>query len=74
MINAEKEKLYEDKNSKKTSLILFGIIPFIMVFMYIEYNPLVLILAFISIGFITYVGTSQKRTKNGTGTCSFFFI
>lgn len=65
VINAEKEGFYEDKSSKKISLILFGIIPFIMVFMYIEYNLLVLVLAFISIIFISYVGTSQKRTKNG---------
>ena len=64
-ICARKEKFYEDTSAKKTSLILFAIIPFIMVFMYIEYNPLVIILAFISIAFIIYVASSSKRSKNG---------
>lgn len=63
--NAMKEAFYEDTSAKKTSLILFAIIPFIMVFMYIEYNPLVIILALISIVFIIYIGGSSKRTKSG---------
>lgn len=62
---AIKEGFYEDTSAKKTSLVLFGIVPFIMVFMYIEYNPLVLLLAFISVIFMLYVGTSSKRTKSG---------
>jgi len=64
-INAMKEGFYEDTGAKKTWLILFSFIPFIMLFMYIEYNPLVLILALIGVVFMLYVGNSSKRTRNG---------
>ena len=64
-INALKEGFYEDTGSKKTLLILFSFIPFIMIFMYIEYNPLVLILALLGVIFMFYVGFSSKKTKNG---------
>lgn len=64
-VSAMKEGFYEDTSAKKTSLILFGIIPFIMIFMYIEYNPAVLILAVIAIVFIIYVISSKKRTRSG---------
>lgn len=62
---AKKEGFYEETDSKKVSLILFGIIPFIIIFMYIEYNLLVLTLAPISISFITYIALSSKKSKNG---------
>jgi len=62
---ARKEMFYEDKSSKKVWLILFGCIPFILTFMYIEYNPLVIILAILAIIFIIYIASSTKRTRNG---------
>ena len=64
-VEAMKEGFYEDTSSRKALLILFSFIPFVMVFMYIEYNPLVLILALIGVIFMFYVVFSNKRTKNG---------
>lgn len=62
---AKKEEFFEDTDSKKTWLILFSIIPFIMVPIYIEYNSLVIFLALIALVLIIYVATSNKRTKKG---------
>lgn len=62
---AKKEEFFENTDSKKTSLVLFSIIPFIMIPIYIEYNSLVLLLAFIAVILIIYVITSNKRTKEG---------
>ena len=64
-IKAEKEAFYEDTGRKKIGLLFFCFIPFMMIFMYIEYNPLVLLLAVIGFVFMLYVGKSSKRTKNG---------
>ena len=63
--NAIKENFFEDTLSKKTIAILYACIPFILVFMYIEYNPLVIILAILSIILIIYLCISKKRTKEG---------
>lgn len=62
---AKKEEFFENTDSKKTWLILFSIIPFIMVPIYIEYNSLVIFLALIALVLIIYVASSNKRTKKG---------
>lgn len=62
---AKKEEFFENTDSKKTSLILLSIIPFIMTPIYIEYNHLVVVLDIIAVILIVYVVTSNKRTKEG---------
>lgn len=62
---AKKEEFFENTDSKKTSLILLSIIPFIMTPIYIEYNHLVVVLDIIAVILIVYVVTSSKRTKEG---------
>lgn len=62
---AMKENFFEDTTGKKVPIILFSCIPFVMVYMYIEYNPMVLLLALLGILFIIYVCISKKRTKTG---------
>lgn len=62
---AVKENFFEDTSSKKVLVILFACIPFIMVYMYIEYNAMVLLLAVVGVLFIIYVSSSKKRTRNG---------
>ena len=64
-INAEKEGFYEDTSSKASVLGMVALLPIVMVFMYIEYNSLVLLLALLGIILAIYVARSSKRSKNG---------